>query len=248
MKSLEGFVGKINNFPGLSKNAQVDYLAYYLIVVAGSKTFAPKQLTDCFSSLSMKPHGRLPQYLSENAKSKSGNYIKSSSGYCLERAALENLKKIIENEPQTVTVSQQLSDLVNKVKDSQERNFLIEAVNCYRVKAYRATIILVWILVMDHLYKHVFGTRLNDFNVSLAKNPDKKVSKVVAYEDFLDLKESKFIEICRAAGIISKDIRKILDEKLGIRNSAAHPSGITFSGHKTTEFVLDLIENVLLKY
>ena len=44
---------------------------------------------------------------------------------------------------------------------------------------------------MDHLYKHVFGMRLNDFNVSLAKDPDKKISKIVTYEEFLDLKESK---------------------------------------------------------
>jgi hypothetical protein len=249
MTSLEEFVSKVIDFSGLSKNEQVDYFAYYLIAEEGSKGFTPKQISNCFFSLSLKPHNRLPQYLSGNVKSETGKYVKSSvSGYLLERTEFERIKKIIENEPETVSVSHQLRDLVIKVKDSQEKSFLLEAINCYRMTAYRATIVLVWILVMDHLYKHVFGTRLNDFNVSLARRPDKKIVRIVSYDDFLELKESKFIEICRSTGIISNDVRKILDEKLGIRNSAAHPSGITFSGHKTTEFVLDLIENVLLKF
>lgn len=38
-----------------------------------------------------------------------------------------------------------------------------------------------------------------------------------------------------------------MDEKLGIRNSAGHPSGVRISGHKATEFIIDLVENVLLK-
>jgi hypothetical protein len=89
---------------------------------------------------------------------------------------------------------------------------------------------------------------LSEFNTALAKNSDKKINKIVNYDDFGELKESKFIEVSKSAGIISNDVRKILDEKLGIRNSAAHPSGIAFSGHKTTEFILDLISNIVLKY
>jgi hypothetical protein len=70
----------------------------------------------------------------------------------------------------------------------------------------------------------------------------------VDYDDFSELPESKFIELMRSANIISNDVRKILDEKLGTRNSVAHPSGIIFTGHKTTEFALDIINNILFKY
>jgi hypothetical protein len=59
---------------------------------------------------------------------------------------------------------------------------------------------------------------------------------------------NKFIELCRAASIISNDVRKILDAKLGIRNSAAHSSRITVGEHKAVEFGIDLINNVILKY
>jgi len=137
---------------------------------------------------------------------------------------------------------------VTKVKNTNEKVFLIEAINCYRVEAYRATIVLLWILAIDHLQSYIFGRKFNEFNSALAKNPDKKISKIINYDDFGELKESRFIELAKSAGIISNDIRKILDEKLGIRNSAAHPSGITFTGHKATEFALDLISNILLKF
>ena len=67
-------------------------------------------------------------------------------------------------------------------------------------------------------------------------------------DDFTEMKESKFIEFCRSAHIISNDVRKILDQKLGTRNSCAHPSGVTVNKSKVIDFVEDLVDNVILKY
>ena len=67
-------------------------------------------------------------------------------------------------------------------------------------------------------------------------------------DDFGDLKESVFIEACRGANIITNDIRKILDTKLGIRNSFAHPSTIMLPKSKALEFIEDLVNNVISKY
>ena len=247
-KQLENFVEKFDDFSKWDGKKQVDYFAYFLATETSSESFTAKQIQDCFDTLSLKQYARAAVYLSENAGNKNGRYIKSKTGYRLERSVFDDIKHEVNNEPKKVQVSQQLTDLVLKIKDSQERAFLAEALNCYRVEAYRATIILVWILAVDHLQKYIFGHILNDFNSSLAKNPDKKIQKIVNYDDFSDLSEVKFIELMRSAGIISNDVRKIFDEKLGTRNSAAHPSGIVFTGHKTTEFALDIINNVLLKY
>jgi hypothetical protein len=43
-------------------------------------------------------------------------------------------------------------------------------------------------------------------------------------------------------------VRKILLEKLGTRNTAAHPAPVHVDGHKATELVSDLLKNVILKY
>ena len=75
-----------------------------------------------------------------------------------------------------------------------------------------------------------------------------KVTSIKARDDFGDIPKGKLIEFLRSSGAISNDVRKILDEKLGIRNSCAHPSGITILRSKVIEFVEDLITNVVLQY
>ena len=114
----------------------------------------------------------------------------------------------------------------------------------------RASIVLVWILTIHHLYRYILNHKLNEFNGSLSKVTDKriKVSVVNQIDDFSEIPESSFIEIARSAKIISNDVRKILDVKLGIRNSSAHPSSIMISQVKTTDFIIDLVQNVILKY
>lgn len=247
--NLADFVGKFDDFSAWSPNKQVDYLAYYLLTVQSADNVTAKSISEIARTIDLKPHTRLPQYLSESANSKQPTYVKTpSSGYRLEYGTLQAIAKEVNNEPTKIAVSTQLTDLVAKVSDPVEARFLQEAINCHRIKSHRAAIILIWIVAMYHLQNYIFANKLTEFNVALAKNPEKKMSKVVVFDDFSDIGESKQIELARSAGIISNDVRKILDEKLGVRNSAAHPSGITFSEHKATEFALDLISNVLLKY
>lgn len=247
--TLEEFISLFDDFSAWDPRKQIDYICYYLTTFSGKKGIFPKDIQECFRELSLKKYNRTPQYLSENVRDSKGKYVKvEDGGYRLERSIFDEINVIVKNEPVKIQVSAQLADLIPKIQNTNERSFLIEAINCYRVKAYRATIVLIWILTIDHLQNHIFGSKLSDFNMALSKSPDKKINKIVNYDDFGELKESKFIELARSSSIISNDVRKILDEKLGIRNSAAHPSGIVFSGHKTTEFILDLINNIVLKY
>lgn len=105
---------------------------------------------------------------------------------------------------------------------------------------------MVWLLTLDHLYEYILANKLSDFIIALRKMNNNKSIKTK--DDFSDIKESTFIEACRGAGIISNDIRKILDTKLGIRNSFAHPSTVTLPKSKAFEFIEDLVDNVILKY
>jgi hypothetical protein len=249
--TIQEFVDQFEGFTGWDGRKQVDYLAYFLIAVVGQPSFSAREMTESFDILSMKPYSRIAPYLSENAtRGRGGKYIKIGKEYGLERSVLENIRKHVEDEPKRIQVSQQLSGLISRVRDSQEHAFLKEAIDCYRVRAFRATIVMVWILVVHHLEKfiHNDSSMLSKFNAALAKNPDRKVKVICKAEDFSELSEVKLIELMRAADLISNDTRKLLDEKLGIRNSAAHPSDLVFDGHKATEFSSDLIQNVLLKF
>ncbi len=52
----------------------------------------------------------------------------------------------------------------------------------------------------------------------------------------------------RSAGIITNDVRKILDTQLGFRNTAAHPSTVDVPESKVVGAIEDLVLNVILKY
>ncbi|MCU0678579.1 MAG: hypothetical protein MUF19_03280 [Candidatus Pacebacteria bacterium] len=245
-ETLNKFVEKLDGFGSWSSKMQVDYVVYFLTFKHGVESATVADINKCFELLDLGLYSRLPVYLSEETKS--GRYIKSIKGYRLQRALLEMIHSQYEAEPKKVLVSQHLTDLVLLITEPNEKQFLLEAINCYRVEAYRSFIVMVWILTVDHLQRFVFANKLTEFNLALNAHSDKKMKPVVSYDDFSSLRESRFIELLANSGIISNDVRKILDVKLGIRNSAGHPSGVKIFGHKATEFVIDLVENVLLKY
>ncbi len=247
-EELDLFAARFRDFAEWDVTKQIDYLIFYMLSQPGAEAVTVPEIERCLELMDLQKYTGLAVYLSRQTTRKDGRYNKHAKGYRLRRATYDAIRAIVDAEPKRVQVDKQLSDLVPKLTDSQERSFLEEAIRSFRVEAYRAAIIMIWILTVDHLQKYIFGNKLTEFNGALKAHSDKKMQPIVSYDDFSELKESRVIEFMRAAGIISNDVQKILLEKLGIRNSAGHPSGITFSGHKTTEFALDLIENVLLKY
>ena len=101
---------------------------------------------------------------------------------------------------------------------------------------------------MDHLFAYILAHKLADFNTAVSADKGVKFNSVSKRDDFTEMKETKFIELCRAAGIVSNDVRKILDQKLGTRNSCAHPSGVIINKSKVIDFIEDLVDNVILKF
>lgn len=243
---LDLFAARFEHFASWPVTKQTDYLVYYLLSMPGIDSVTAGDIDAVFAMLDLRVSSRTSVYLSEAVKS--GYYIKHPKGYRLERSMVEKIRSAVDLEPKRVEVSAQLAALVSKVKDTQERSFLEESIRSFRVEANRAAIVMAWTLAMDHMQKYTFGTKLSEFNAAVSAHSDKRMQQIINYDDFSELKETRIIELMRSAGVITNDVRKILDEKLGIRNSAGHPSGITISSHKATEFILDLVENILLKY
>lgn len=145
-------------------------------------------------------------------------------------------------------LSADLRELYYELIDIAEKKYLNEIIICYGGGAFTATIILTWILSVDRLQNYILKHgKLGDFNLKLSQSYP-KIEQVNDKADFSNLKESIFIEVLKSANIITKDVYKILVEKLNFRNSCAHPSDIVITKSKVTSFVEDLIHNVLLKY
>lgn len=142
-----------------------------------------------------------------------------------------------------------LRTLVGKVSGDAEQRFLAEAVACVEVKARRAAVVMVWAMTVDHLERYVLEHKLVEFNDAWATRADNRGRSIARQDDFLELRdENTFIQILRSGTIITNDVRKILEEKLGFRNTCAHPNDMVIPESKVFAAVEDLVYNVILKY
>jgi hypothetical protein len=219
-------------------------------VERGDSVVTAKAIDDCFRACDLAVPTRTARYLSEMVL-KGRKFVKSADGgYRLERSFCDKLKLQLGVETVVKETSAELRSLESKLPNGSKKSFLSETIDCFEVGAYRASVLMCWLLTLDHLQECVLKHHLIPFNEALAKVTDKrvKVTAVRTQDDFSDIPEGKFIELLRSAGVISNDVRKILDEKLGTRNSSAHPSGVIIKRSKAIDFIDDLVENVLLKY
>ena len=246
--AVNRFYNSIDSVAGQSQSALIELFIYFLTVESGQETASPKQVADCFSACDLVIPGNVGARLSEGLKSKPTKYIKTKNGYKLQRHMRETLSQKLGAETVTAQTSATLRSLEHKLPAGADKAFLKEAIDCFEIGVNRAAIIMTWILAMDHMFAYILVHKLADFNAAVSRDNGVRISAVSLRDDFTEIKETKFIELCRAAGIISNDVRKILDQKLGTRNSCAHPSGVMVNKTKVIDFIEDLVDNVILKF
>jgi hypothetical protein len=249
-EEVERFFGGIPDNGQLTKSDTVDWFVYFLTEVDGRPSASATEINHCFDACNLPRLGRIAAYLREGTRGNSATFIKTGEGYKLTRSRREEIASALGKPAKRVQAAIELRKLLGRMVSGPKKEFMKELVDCYEAGANRATIVMCWILAVDTLFDHIIGKRLSDFNTALAANTDKrvKVTAVKSKDDFGDIPEKNFIDLCRVAKIINNDLRKILEEKLGTRNSAAHPSTVIIAPSKAVEFVEDMIENVVLKF
>lgn len=250
---LESFLLQIPDLQSQKPANLIDYFVYFSTVIAGQQAVNSNDVETCFEVARLTKYSNIPAYLSRNTKLRKKSrpkFIKTGNGYQLERNWQLEIQKTLNSGPAKIETSHLLRGLLSKLYKEKAQSFLQEAIDCYEISARRAAIVMVWILTVYHLYEYILKKQLSQFNAVLATNTDKriKITKIQKLDDFTEIPEGKFIELARTAKIITNDVRKILETKLGIRNSSAHPAAITISEVKATDFIIDLVENVILKY
>lgn len=151
----------------------------------------------------------------------------------------------------TLNIRQMVKDLEGLIPDVGEKDIFREALICLRHDAGRAAIIMVWNLAFYHLCQYILKHKLTDFNNQMPVRYSKKwkvtdLPVISKYEDFSEeMKESEVIEVANSASIITKDMHKVYLEKLGKRNSAAHPSALHVTQVQAEGFIDDLIQNTV---
>jgi len=255
---LKNYLKNIPNFSDFSRKSKILLLSYFLRQNRGMVEFSVKDIRDCCSGL-LKPPSQLSQQLELLSKGRDSVLMKCSKRgyYSIAIPGLNEVETYFTSATKTEALADKilaeailyLRKIISKVGEDNKRKFMAEAVSCLGVDARRGTIIMVWAGTIDHLYDYILSNKLAEFNAALrARNGRESRLTITNKDDFSDIKESIFIEICRSSHIITKDVRRILDEKLGVRNSCAHPSNIEVHLSKVVNFIEDLVDNVILKY
>jgi hypothetical protein len=219
----------------------------------GQTNFARSELESAFGDGGVPLPKRLASRLTQLSKTKQSPLLKvPGHKYALSVFGQKEVLEYLEAVPGLAAPRSPLpalTALVGKISGDAEQKFLAEAIACLAVEAKRATVVMAWLMTLDHLQRYVIAHKLAEFNGAWAARADCKGRRVVSQDDFLEVKdESAFVEILRSAAIITKDVRKILDEKLGFRNTCAHPNDIIVPESKVVAAIEDLVYNVILKY
>ena len=243
------FVGLVPNFEALTHTEKIKLFAWCLHTQNGLDRFDQAAIRKCYDTL----HLALPDlstYFRRMVERKPSELLKDARGYRLEGTIRKRLDERFGQHPTAVVVSKLLADLPATVANIAERAFLAEALACYKAGAFRAAIVMTWNLAFDHMLSWVLNdsSRLGCFNASIAvRYPKRKGVSVSRVEHFEEFKESEIIEVCNTAGLFSKNIIKILSEKLTRRNIAAHPSLVNITQHQADDVITDLVNTVVLR-
>lgn len=249
---LEDLVNGIPGFSGWSHADKIKFFAWFIHSKRGRERFMPADIKTCYVELGLEEPSGIQPFLASMEKSRPKKVLRNSHGYALEKRIKDVLEEKYGQRPAAIHVDKLLMELPAKVPNLVERTFLDETLTCYRCKAFRAAIVMAWNLAYDHLCHFVLNKHLAAFNtqwpLSYAhKHKNARIAAVATRDDFGELQESEVIQICRSAGIISNDVYKILNEKLGKRNTYAHPSSVTVTPHAAEEVIMDLVVNVVVK-
>jgi hypothetical protein len=251
----------LSQFPGhadFSRKSRVVLFAYYLRQYGGTTQFSAADIRQCFRDALLKQPTDLGALLTSLCRGKEAPLLRQKPRvYAVSLYGVNEVEAILPVSAPKVAGGTALLEAtlpflqrtIAKVTDPQRRDFLAEAISCLEVGARRATVVLGWIAALDHLYDFVLQHHLPAFNTALSNQPG-RLSKlrIGKKDDFGEMKDSEFITVCRSAGAITNDVRKLLDEKLGFRNSCAHPSSIAVGDSKVLSFVEDLVDNVIAKH
>jgi len=111
-----------------------------------------------------------------------------------------------------------LDELVLKIPDQIERAYFEEAARCYHIGAYRAAVILSWIVTARNLEKKLeqLATEDGEARRYWTKIDTKKRNEQAYEEDLIDA--------FRALGILDEQETKELKHIRDTRNWCAHPT------------------------
>ena len=247
---LKSITDGIGGFVGWGHAEKIRFFAWFQHAIKKKDSFTTADISACYDGFGYE-RPNISQFLKDMAERKPAVLLRRGSGFVMEGKTRAEYEQKYGTHDITLNIRQKVKDLINKVPDVAEKDFMVEADICLRHDAGRATIIMVWNVAFYHLCQFILKHHLAKFNAGFQKHyaglwQQAKVKTMASYDDFSTLKESVVIDICKRENIINQNVAKILEKRLGDRNSAAHPSTIHVGQLQAEAFIEDIVDNVVL--
>jgi len=247
VNDLEEFISTQGDFDSWKPIDQICLLIWFAHSRLGISDVNYSDLDGLFHTLHLVTPA-LPGFIKSLAERKPPKLIKNKSGFKLHATIRKQFDLEHGDTSKVVAVTNLLRDLPDKLLENNQRMFLVECLDCYKVSAFRAATVMAWNLTFSNLLEWIFRDtqRLADFNAAIVKRYPKINLVVKVRHDFEELKEDQIIEICNTSSLISSNVVNVLKEKLKRRNTAAHPSANTITQAQADDTITDLVNNVIL--
>jgi hypothetical protein len=126
--------------------------------------------------------------------------------------------------------------------------YIEEALSCYQHGLYRAPILMVWAAIIQHLYSVAGSHRGGIAAFESATRPVRSITnyrEIKKQDDFLYLGERDFVQLGEDAVMFNRHARRLLQERLDLRNLCGHPTQYRPGREETVIFIESRCLNVL---
>lgn len=188
---------------------------------------------------------------------KDGHVAQLKEGWRLLAPGLKSLNSHYSPDAPIISETRHsLKDHVSKIINEERRAFIEEAIRCFDAKAYRAAIVLSWVGAVHILEEHIIAKHRSAFNAAGAARAAKTATSgtpfsfvsVKSLKDFGTIAEGDLLQVCQDAGILHKAEKKMLHDRLDLRNQCGHPNPLVFAEHSVAFHIEQLMLNVYSKY
>lgn len=249
--TAEEFVRSIPKFADRNHPGRIKAFGWFLHTERKQEAFSASDMTKCYEAAHLDQPKNMYRFLVSLTEKKKPELLKNSAGFRLAQAIRAKLDQELGRAEVAIQVESMLTDLVGRISDTSERLFYTEALTCYRYRAFRAAIVMVWNLAYDHLCRWVLADpqRIAEFNAGIPRrNKGKANVTITTRVSFEDLKEDEVIDILGYRADFSDNLKGMLKEKLRKRNTYAHPSQLTIDRPQVDDMITDLVNNVVLAF
>lgn len=153
----------------------------------------------------------------------------------------ELTKSTITKVISTLNLQAVLDLLLLKVQNDDERDYLHEALLARNAGAYRGSIVIAWIAIMNHLYIKIDSDRESFIEWYKTSHQEKPI-KINQIEDYQQANDNQIIEFLYNRRICDQGMRNQLKHYLNVRNDCAHVRKYALTIETVNAFFSEMIK------